>query len=193
MSKQKKSKKKLNKTDNKKSANKKRMELVAVALVILFALGSAVYFARVKSNSNDQLIVTDSDGTWDGATEEQRRESEELIKEMQNPAGTVEEGRSNVDGGPDDTPETQEISITDLKFEQSKGKVNSSFAVLGADIGVCDFLFSIEGDKPVNRSGPLENGRCSISIPEAEFTRIGEWKLAVYFADKQLYTKVNIK
>jgi hypothetical protein len=77
-------------------------------------------------------------------------------------------------------------------FDQSNGTVNSAVVINGVSSGRCEFVFSTPEDRPVSRVVNISSGSCSVSIPEVEFAKLGEWNLAVNFGGKSVSRKVNI-
>ncbi len=96
------------------------------------------------------------------------------------------------DNGQSTPPSGGEAALSQLTFEQSAGSVRSSVSVSGASGGNCEFNFSTEADRPVVKLVPLNNGVCSVVIPEAEFARLGEWQLNVSYEGKSMVKKIQI-
>ncbi|HMS31034.1 MAG TPA: hypothetical protein PJ984_01425 [Candidatus Saccharibacteria bacterium] len=88
-------------------------------------------------------------------------------------------------------PVSQTITLSDAAFNQANGSVTSSVLVDGvSETGKCVFTFTATDSKPVveESTSVSEDGmqKCSTSIQEVRFDKIGIWSLDVtFFQDNQ--------
>lgn len=153
-----------------KKSHKKAIVLSVIGVLIV-AAGAAAYFlatrpddsavkAREKANSSD----------------------------TQNPQNKKNIPSSDASSGVDPNKSTAEVpvkpeaslAITSLK--QSNGEVSYAATFDGIDgDGTCSAQFTAPGAKPVTRTAKASGQECSASIPEMEFTQLGEWTLTVRY------------
>lgn len=162
----------------KRTTRSKRAKILFTLLVIAILLvGAGTIFFTYKSHEADKAAMTQK--SKDEAQTESAKKTD-----------------ANNSSDPKTTPSTdttsQEIETTDAvtvalgSLSQSNGTVNASATMTNASAdGVCVFLFTTEGDKPVTRevnsSMTGQQRTCSTSIPEVEFSKLGTWKLNVTF------------
>ena len=83
-------------------------------------------------------------------------------------------------------PVSQDITLSDAKFNQSNGSVTSSVLVGGvSESGSCVFTFTATDSMPVvEESNSISEGgkqKCNVSIQEVRFDKIGRWDLDITF------------
>lgn len=153
-----------------KKSHKKAIVLSVIG-VLLVAAGAAAYFlatrpddsaskAREKANSSDT----------------QNPQNKENIPSADASSG-VDPNKSTAE-----VPVKPEASLTISSLKQSNGEVSYAATFDGIDgDGTCSAQFTAPGAKPVTRTTKASGQECSASIPEMEFTQLGEWTLTVRY------------
>lgn len=163
----------------KRPKSKKKISLLIFLIIV--ALGVVSYFAFVKENPvalNQEEQKSAEQADADAAKE---RIEEESYSEPLKDDGSEQE---SVVSGP--------VSLSALTFSQGGGLVEASVSVEGADSGTCTFVFTDADGRAISKTAKLSSGSCSISVPDAEFTMIGEYNLVTKFGDKSVSKTVNI-
>jgi hypothetical protein len=82
------------------------------------------------------------------------------------------------------------MSIAIAQLEQKNGSVNLTATITNpASSGTCTFTFTAQGTKPVVSQAATTNDSCSTSIPDYQFSMIGDWQVKVnYFANNTVTT-----
>ena len=92
---------------------------------------------------------------------------------------------SNVDATKttDQIPNNPALSLTITKLEQKNGAVAYQAELNDkTQNGTCAAEFTSEGARPVTSTTSASNGICGpVSIPELQFTKIGDWKLTLRY------------
>lgn len=85
----------------------------------------------------------------------------------------------------DQVPVSSTSNLTITSLNQTNGSVNITTTITNpANSGVCTITFTKSGARPVTRTINTTNSTCSSSIPELEFSMIGDWQVHVdYFAN----------
>lgn len=79
-------------------------------------------------------------------------------------------------------PVKQDASLSITSLQQSGGSVSYAATFSGIDGGgTCSAEFTAPGAKPVTRTTQPSGQDCSASIPEMEFTQLGEWTLTARY------------
>jgi hypothetical protein len=86
---------------------------------------------------------------------------------------------------------SEDIVLTITETNQSNGSVNATALVQGSSSdGTCVFSYSSE-DKPVVKQVASSENKCSSSIPEVEFSKLGEWNLNVTYYNRNQKAEAN--
>ncbi len=101
-------------------------------------------------------------------------------KNQNSSAGLPEKSNSSTT---DEVPSDPQLSVSIVTTDQANGLVTAS-ANTSQATGTCVFLYSTPQDKPVTRQVGVNDSHCSVSIPQNEFSYIGQWTLKVtYYSD----------
>lgn len=168
---------------NKKLKTSKKGGLLTLFILLLVGVGLGSYY--LKFVKDDPVAIS----------QEQQKTAEQA--DVDAAKQRVEEDSRNEplkDGGNTDseTVASGPITLSNLTFSQSGGLVNSTVNVSGAESGNCIFTFTDSDGRAITKSAKLNNGKCELSTSEAEFSMIGEYDLAVKFADKSISKTVSI-
>jgi hypothetical protein len=161
----------------KKSPRSRKVKLFSILILVCLLLAASAAFIVYKSRQADEAMMTQKN-----KDEAQTQSAKKVDAEKSSDTKTT----------PSTNSTSQEVETTSTvilaidSFNQSNHSVNAAASITGANAdGVCVFLFTSEGDKPVTREvGSTMNEQrrtCSISIPEVEFNKLGTWKLNVTF------------
>ncbi len=176
-----------NRNQSQKFSVKKKLALAGLIGVFLIGAGAAGWLL-LKKDEAVQLSQAEQ-------REVEQVDSDRAKKEAENsrlglPGDPLKDGDN--DGGQVEPPSGGAATLGSPSFEQSGGVVKSSVDISGATGGNCVFNFSTEADRPVVKTVSLGGGVCSVSIPEVEFARLGEWQLVVNYEGKSVSKVVQI-
>ena len=147
------------------SLKKKKTWLVPViALVIVIAL--AATYLLVNHFTNAENI--NKSGTSSNKTPTSGKDGSTAPSEgLPNDSSTTTT---------EDVPVNENLSVKIASFAQTNGTVNASITTNNS--GTCVITFTpSDGGRPVTRQVAVENNECKVSIPESEFTYLGQWSL----------------
>jgi len=92
----------------------------------------------------------------------------------------------------DQIPESTTASIHIKNLIQVDRNVNADITITSADSeGLCSYVFTKDGAKPVTRSVRTTNSNCPVLISELEFEMIGLWKLEVKYFSSNTQATTN--
>jgi len=156
-----------------------RKVVFGIIISVLILIGGIVFYLE-KTRTTDFIkdpFYKESNLDIEQATE---NDSTTKNKANLNPMSGVDTNKT-ADQIPEST--TARIEITSLS--QSNSTITAVISITNpAHEGLCTYIFTKEGGKPVTRSINTTTANCSVSIPELEFGMLGNWKLeAKYFAD----------
>jgi cytoskeletal protein RodZ len=172
--------------NTKRSISKKKIALI-VAGIVLVAAGILAYTetqhitniiknpfykpAKTKSVTEQKEAETKSDPT----TSPPKSQPTEGVNKSQTT---------------DDVPVTKTTSLSITQLNQSNGNVNLTTSITNpASSGTCTFTFTSQGTKPVVSQASTTGDTCSTSIPDYQFSMIGDWQVKVnYFANDTITT-----
>ncbi len=151
----------------------KVLPLVALAILIAGVVGGLLLYKHRedtrRKNADSEVKANEDENLATGNTEN----------------GDIKQGLDNPDQST--TPEESTTMTAKVSsFSQQNGTVTVSAAITGAAAaGRCTITFSSTDSRPVSREvSTAAEGvtqQCSVSIPEVEFDKLGEWNLAVLF------------
>lgn len=167
---------KLNQTN--KSRYKMRKVLLSIAALLILCGAVAGYFLWQNKSDNSNK-VDDSAQTNSAKKSVQSKNSNKDSNKTEAPNITKEE-----------VPTSNELTVNITDYVQGNGNVTAS-AKVTAENGNCVFTYTTEGAKPVVTNSDINQGNCSASAPEVEFSKLGTWNLNVtaYVDDNK--TEVN--
>jgi len=142
---------------------------VSIAVAILLILSFILITQRHKRDGRDDTVQTES-------------AKDKVANLKNNTEGNNLGLPSNSETTTSDqVPISENITVSITEINQTSGTVSTSASIQGIQSdGTCVFTYTSD-DKPVVRQVTSSNQRCSTSIPEVEFTKIGNWNLNVTF------------
>ncbi len=173
-------------TNNKSSGPKRLVIIIALIILVLLFVGGYVYHKNIQRNN-----ITKDTAQITSAKTQIMNQDNDSSAEQANPTKT----NSQVsDKTSDQVPTTTTSSIKIASVNQSGGQVTVNAEITGDNGGKCVFSFTTPDDKPVIKEIVASDNKCNISIPEVEFTKIGDWNLAVtyYVNDKKVEVSQNV-
>lgn len=171
----------------KKHISKKKIALIIVG-VLLIAVGVLAYTEThhitdiiknpfYKPTPTKTITQQKEDATKNDPTTTSTTKSE--------PASGVNRSQAT-----SDVPVAKTMSIAITQLEQKNGNVNLTTSITNpASSGTCTFTFTAQGTKPVVSQATTSSDTCSTSIPDYQFSMIGDWQVKVnYFANNTVAT-----
>ena len=163
--------------DNKSKKRTYAFILITVLLIIGAVL--AYYFYKNQDPTKDYKPMYDT-----STNAEPQQSSGDSVKDNTS--------QSDLPTTSEDVAEATSGSITIVNLNQADGFVNAKAEVNNFTTSTCVYQFSSEGARPVTRE---IQGQCDgISIPQAEFEKIGNYTLLVtaYSNDQKLSSTPQI-
>lgn len=171
-----------NKKVKKGKVNNKKSAILGLLMLALLVGGAIAYI--LQKPDTDTALDQQQQMAAEVDSERAKQEADEARGSASDPLKDQDESEPEV--------VTDNVQLGQPTFEQSGGIVSSSVSVVGASSGKCSFVFSTPEDRPVSRDVNISSGSCSVSIPEAEFAKLGEWTLSVSLSGKSATRMVNI-
>lgn len=172
--------------NTKKNTSKKKIILIVSGIVLVMA-GVLAYtetqhITNIVKNPFYKPAKTKSTAT---KNEEATKKDPTTAAPKSEPAEGVSKSQTT-----DDVPVAKTTSIAITKLEQSNGNVNLTTSITNpASSGACTFTFTSQGTKPVVSQATTTGDTCSTSIPDYQFSMIGDWQVKVnYFANDTITT-----
>jgi hypothetical protein len=159
-------------------ASHKKFIILSVVGVLCIAAGASAYFLVLRPNNS-----ADVSHNKENSSDKLNPQSKENLPSS-DASSDVDASKST-----DQIPVKQEASLTITSLKQSDGSVSYAATFDGIDgDGTCSAQFTTPNAKPVTRTTKAAGQECSASIPEMEFTQLGEWTLTVryYNANSQV-------
>ncbi len=162
--------------------NKKKRTIYVVSAVVLALLG--LLFVLEKTHVTDFVKNPFSKTVPTATTNAQKTDTAnkndptEGNKTSQTTTPGVDSSKST-----SEIPSTSTLKATVDSLTQQNGVVTASVSLSdpSSSAGTCSFTFTKDQAKPVVRSVVASNLQCATSIPELEFSSIGQWVLTVRY------------
>ena len=154
--------------------NNKRTIIVLTLLALLIVAGvAAYYFVKNQDPTKNYKPMYDTSTSKDST-----QTDNDSVKD--NPS------QSNLPTTSEEVPSATEGSIKIVQLNQADGYINAKAETANFSTQTCVYQFSSEGARPITRE--LEGNCAGISIPQAEFEKIGTYTLVVtaYGSDKKI-------
>lgn len=155
----------------KTSRSRRKLLLAGTVLVIFLAVGGYLVYKRSQHPEADKNAV-DPTNTSAKAT------APEL-------SGTQNDDGTPLDATSDQIPANPDLSLQITELNQQNNTVTARAVITSSGSGNCVFSFATPEGRPVVKqvASQTANGSqgCSVSIPEVEFDKLGEWELTVSF------------
>jgi len=165
------------KLQSRKTHTKNRIILGCLVLVLLVGFMGFSYAKKTwPVNLWTSTPTSDSSSIKTKEMNDQQSVDDKASIEDRSPDVDVSQTTNNVPVSP-----TTTIEVSDLS--QSNGAINYTAKISGASTGgTCNANFSNDIARPVSRTTSASNGACGpVSIPETEFSTIGQWKLTLRY------------
>lgn len=113
------------------------------------------------------------------------------VKQLSTADDTYTDKKSSTPTSSDVTAQTSDevalspnLSVQIIAWQQQNRSVDATATTSGP--GTCVFQYTTDGDKPVVRETQSNESKCSSSIPELFFSKLGTWHLKVtYYQENQ--------
>lgn len=152
-------------------ASHKKVIILSIIGALLVVAGASAYFMATRPNDSVQKSHDKAN-----SSDTQNPQSKANLPSSDNTSG-VDPNKST-----SEIPVKQDASLTITSLQQSGGSVSYAATFAGIDGGgTCSAQFTATGAKPVTRTTQPSGQECSASIPEMEFTQLGEWTLTVRY------------
>lgn len=157
------------------STPKPRSKKTIILLLVLFSLFCGGSYLALNYFDSSTTQENTDDPTAISAKEETSRVKSSKPSTDQSGIKTAEQ-----------IPTSSQLSVSGLDFQQNNGRVAAAAVVdSSTTAGECVFSFTtLEGRPVVKQSTSVtESGiqKCSVSIPEVEFDKLGQWEMVVTF------------
>lgn len=156
----------------------KKIKIPIIAALILLVLGGVVYFAFIKGSPSTDNV------TKQGGAENVAQQAKDDVSDQGTASKASAEGTGNAER-PKSNGQLEGVSLSAPSFSQSNGTIKASVNVTSSSSGTCYYGFSSADTKPVSRTNQsqAQSGKqiCTVEIPEAEFTKLGTWKMLISF------------
>lgn len=172
--------------NTKKNTSKKKIILIVSGIVLvvagILAYTESQHITNIVKNPFYKPTKTES---TTAKNEEATKKDPTTATPKSEPAEGVSKSQTT-----DDVPVAKTTSIAITQLEQSNGNVNLTTSITNpANSGTCTFTFTSQGTKPVVSQAATTSSTCSTSIPDYQFSMIGDWQVKVnYFANDTITT-----
>ncbi|MCB9822872.1 hypothetical protein H6800_01190 [Candidatus Nomurabacteria bacterium] len=144
--------------------NKKATIIIVIAVLLLLVGALAYYLFRSEDPTNDYkpLYETASDREADSSNDNKAKD---------------DTSQSTTPSTSEEVPSSPSGSVRITQANQANGFINAKAEVSDFQVKTCVYQFTSEGARPVIRE--TQNQCEGISIPQAEFEKIGTYNLVV--------------
>lgn len=164
----------------------KKLLYVVISVVILGLLIGSGYYFNEKSASRR---AAEQQKARDEAQTESAKKEDLSTKE------TALDAKNDTQSGEDissNSVASSDINASITSISQANREVIADAVLSGStQTGTCLFIFSTPESQPVTRQVASSTTSCSTKIPEAEFAKLGEWKLSLTYVVNNKKTEVS--
>ncbi len=180
----------------KKIQKRSKKKIIYIALAVIVVLAASLFVLEKTRTTNFLTNPFYKKSAFE--VEQQKKDQANKNDPTIGNKGTAEGSSQGFDATKNTSqiPDTDEFTITLDSFKQANGAVVVSAGIkdtISTEQGTCSFTFTREQVKPVAKSASASESACSTSIPELEFSAVGEWILEIRYFNSNKQASANQK
>jgi cytoskeletal protein RodZ len=156
-------------------SRKPLIALLVLTFIVALGVGSFIF---IKSRNAENARIEQK--------ERDEAQTKSAKKDIQNKDSEDTQNSNLPDNSPsttsDKVPTSEKLGTTITSTSQKDGTVYAESVITGAEAeGTCVFTYTTPDDRPVVQQVASANKICRSSIPEVQFSKLGNWNLQVVF------------